>query len=327
MFGSTDDLSKPRDESNDPDALEDYSQAGGVQPLEGIQVQSVQASDPSTFHTIVAENQGAIRQVKNALAFRDVQKTQWSHGLRNGELDEGALHKLAQPNVDTIWSRKEKIKKPQVAVTILVDESGSMRSASHSSGELKCNSARRMAIILAEAIKDVPGVDLRVLGHTADIDIKQRGYDYDHIQGPVRSTGNKHHLVMREFVTAKMQDYTALGNITGIANNMDGYAMEYAAKDLAKEFPEAKRFVFHISDGQPAARIYRGKDSVEHMRGVVEKCSARKLAEIYAIGVDNAYSTQHGIDMYGPDRNVVIPDVDSSVNIITSFLRQVLSKV
>jgi cobalamin biosynthesis protein CobT len=130
--------------------------------------------------------------------------------LLSGDLDEGSLHKL-QYDSEHIWSQKTIAKLPDVAVGILVDQSGSMSCGG------KIDNAREMCIVLAEAVKQINGVHLHIYGHTAN-------------QGGASDLTLFEHY--SSYGDAKAADLTNLGAIAAYSNNYDGYAIKEAAKRL-----------------------------------------------------------------------------------------------
>jgi nitric oxide reductase activation protein len=107
------------------------------------------------------------------------------------------------------------------------------------------------------------------------------------------------------------------------ANNLDGYAMEHCVKKLVSDYPDfPRRVLFVISDGQPHASGYGKEPSFQHMRNVCEFGRRNKVG-VYGIGIANAYTKERGFEMYGPGNCVILKDVMSSLQILTSFLRQI----
>lgn len=141
-------------------------------------------------------------------------------GMRSGVLDTGKLAEAYQ-GVPTVYTREGEVRTDKVSVCILIDESGSMWGP----GEM---AARDTAILLNEALGDVPNVDLYIYGHTAS-----------------RSTTNL--FVYREKGTRKRY---ALGSTDSRAGNHDSIAIREAAARVRKHTKE-KCLFFMISDGAP----------------------------------------------------------------------------
>jgi nitric oxide reductase activation protein len=94
--------------------------------------------------------------------------------------------------------------------------------------------ARLAAVLINESLKDIPGVDLYVYGHTADM----------------LETGVTELLIYREGNNFK--DDSAFVNITGRFQNRDGTAIYEAAKRVRK-FTDSHTIMLILSDGEPYA--------------------------------------------------------------------------
>lgn len=245
--------------------------------------------------------QPAIRRVLASLLFNNVAPAFESYGHRRGELDEGNLHKLLMDD-DRVMLQRDVRARKSVAVTLLIDESGSMGT------DDRCKKARDVAITLYEALRQVHGLSLAVYGHTTTT-----------IEG---ARGDA--LLLQSYVTRGQHGHAAsMMRIGHHAQNLDSWAaLAVANQMLADARGHDRRLLFVISDGTPAGHGYGGRLAMEHMRKVVRACEARGV-EIYGLGVDNAFSAEHAALMYGPGRCVVLQDVESSVPVITRFLRQV----
>jgi uncharacterized protein with von Willebrand factor type A (vWA) domain len=243
-------------------------------------------------------HRGSIERVKNALQFQSGKRTAENFGLRSGDLDEGSLHKLGY-DCDNIWSQKTISKLPDVAVGILVDQSGSMSGP-------KIESARTMCIILAEALKKIAGVRLYVYGHTANMG----GTD----------------LMIYEHYTPTNSDITNLGGIAAHCNNYDGYAIKDVAKRLALDTAK-KKYLFVIADGLPSGHGYGGETAEKHVTSVCRFIRDRLKIGVnaFAVGVPN-YNQTAFKRQYGDGHVVFINDIMKCLPQIVRFLRNTLQK-
>lgn len=241
-----------------------------------------------------------IDRIRGALQFQAGKRTEEQFGLRSGDLDEGGLYKL---NYDSehIWSRKTTSRLPDVAVGILVDQSGSMNGG-------KIDQARTLCIVLAEALRKIAGVRLYVYGHTANT---QNGSD----------------LVVYEHYTPAMgPDMTRLGNITAHSNNYDGYAIKDVAKRLAAD-PAKKKYLFVIADGLPAGSGYCGGDAQKHVKSVCKFIRTRLKIGLYAFAVGtSSYERKNFTEQYDEKHIVFVDNVLTCLPQIVRFLRNALQK-
>jgi len=281
-------------------------------PLTSLGAVRVINNDPSDYKKIAQEHRNVVKAIRNSLSFRATKVNLWSYAQEEGELDEGSLHKLAQNNPNVFAQRRVE-GKPDVAISLLIDLSGSMANRD------KYQEARVVAITLTEALRGLSGVHLNVLGHTADCSTGEFRAQ-TRKRGDVKKIQDGSKVLMAEYFTRSHSNPYGLSSIAPYDNNYDGYAIEYAAKRLMRDFPGVKnRMVIIISDGNPCNGRTHVRGSVEHTR--------RKLGtEVYGIGIKDAYTAAEGVEMYGNGYSIVINDVLSSLNILTPFLRKKLSK-
>lgn len=188
-------------------------------------------------------------------------------GMRSGVLDTGKLAEAFQ-GVPTVYTREGEVRSEKVSVCILIDESGSMWGA----GEM---AARDTAILLNEALGEVPNVDLYIYGHTA-----------------TRSTTNL--FVYRE---RGMKKRYALGSTDSRAGNHDSIAIREAAARVRK-YTKEKCLFFMISDGAP-------NESTELVRKAVQDVEKNGFS-LVAISIDPYYDPS---TMY--EHNVNLTDLST----------------
>lgn len=273
----------------------------GVEPLRGVRRETVpDRGCQARYERRVDALQPAIRRVVSSLLFNNTDPSFETYGHRRGELDEGSLHKLFMDD-DRVMLQRDVRAHASVAVSLLIDESGSMGS------DDRYIKARDVAITLYEALRQVRGLQLSVYGHTTvDERMEEQG-----------------HLLLREYVTPRRSSPASMMRIAHMSSNLDSWAALEVAQQALADFPGVdRRLLFVISDGAPAGNGYGGKPAIQHMHKVVQACEARGV-EIYGLGVANAFSPDHAARMYGPGRCVVLDDVESSAQVITRFLRQV----
>jgi hypothetical protein len=263
-------------------------------------------SSRTIVNGIKKANRGAIERIRDALSFQSNKRSGEVHGLLSGDLDEGSLHKL-QYDSEHIWSQKTLTRLPDVAVGILVDQSGSMASG------YKIEQAREMCVVLAEAVKQVPGVHLHIYGHTAN-----RGGGSTDLQlfEHYSSTGD-----------SRNADLSQLGAITALSNNYDGYAIKETAKRLALD-PAKKKYLFIIADGLPHGTGYSGKEAEKHVKSVCSFVRTKLKISTYAfgVGVNSHGDVAQFTSQYGENNTVFISNVKQALPKIVRFLRHVLQK-
>lgn len=188
---------------------------------------------------------------------------------------------------------------PDVAVGLLIDQSGSMSGP-------KIAAAREMCVVMATALQRIQGVQLYIYGHTANNRGEEDVTLFEHYRP---DTGNK---------------LSNLGTIEALSNNYDGFALKEAAR-LVSLAPAKRKYMFVIADGFPAGSGYGGASARKHVASVVKFLRDRWRIHTYAFGV--------GIDdekdfcaQYGKEQTVFVDNVRACQNKIVRFLKNVLQK-
>ena len=265
------------------------------------------SGDRLDYKDVVLKNRAEIRSVQSSLQFRSNLAKLQSYGHRSGDIDENSLYKVGM-NDDRVMMKTDVVSSKKIAICVLVDESGSM--AAGASGIPRYESAREVAVVLAESLKSIDGIEVSIYGHSAE--------EY----GRVYHNG----VVIREYLSPRQRDASSLMQITARDQNHDSYAILHAANMFNKDYYDYDRkIMFVVSDGEPAGTSYGGKAARDHVLQVCKSCDKSRL-EVYGIGVDNAFSTATGESMYGADRFVILNDVKSSLGIMTRFIRQIAMK-
>lgn len=185
------------------------------------------------------------------------------HGCRSGLLDTNKLVEAYQ-GVPHVYVRKGSVVTNRTTVCVLVDESGSMQWYE------KIGIARRAAVLINEALGNLPGVDLYIYGHTAD----------------VISSGETVIRTYKDRNTSKLDRYL-LGSIgkRPLRENRDGTAIREVTKKV-REFTSSKCLLFILSDGQPAAVDYGGRSALKDVRDAVENAE-RDNFDVVQVTIDH----------------------------------------
>lgn len=180
--------------------------------------------------------------------------------MRSGVLDTGKLVEAVQ-GVPTVYLREGEVKADRIAVCVLIDESGSM------SGE-RIVAARDTAVLINEAIGDMPNVELYIYGHSGDM------RDY-------RST---------EMMIYREKGYHprySLGSVSAKCENRDGIAIIETAKRVRSQTKNPV-LMFVLSDGAPCAGGYGGSTAMEHVRKCVGEAE-RMGFSIIQVCINHSY--------------------------------------
>lgn len=257
----------------------------------------------SEYKSVVLEHRKEIASIRSSLMFRKTQATMVSYGHRSGDIDENSLFKVRMDD-DRVMTRTDAINSKRIAICLLVDESGSMRC--EDGGVPYYEQARNVAIVLAEGLKGMDGIDVCVYGHTAE----------DGFKG----------VTLREYCSPRQRNLASLMGIDARSENHDSWAILHTANIFNRDYGDADRkIMFVISDGEPAGSGYGGRLARQHMLEVNRSC-LKKGIEVYGVGIADAFSPETGNEMYGENRCVILHDVKSSLGVMGRFIRQIANK-
>lgn len=154
---------------------------------------------------------------------------------------------------------------PQLAVGLLLDESGSMWSSN------RALYARYTAIVIYDFCRSL-GIPVTVYGHSTSYSRK-----YGHVLDMYSYA---------EFESIDDNDKYRLMDITARNNNRDGMALKYVAEKLVKR-SEQERILILVSDGQPADDDYYGPAADDDLQKTVREYTKKGILFIAAaIGSD-----------------------------------------
>lgn len=234
-------------------------------------------------------------------------------GLRSGRLHAPSLHRL-RVNDDRVFSRKHEHKSKETAVTLLIDNSGSMQGK-------KIELAMTAGYALASTLERV-GMASEVIGFTTGCGDR----NYYALRSAVQEDGGFYHRFMpivmpiyKEFderinsvVKARIA-YMAYAQL-GMVANIDGESLEYAAIRLMKR-REPRKVILVLSDGAPSGAQNAGA----HLKKVAADLNKMGI-DCVAIGIQDD-SVRHFYDRY-----VVLKDARELPGLVMNELRSILQR-
>lgn len=180
---------------------------------------------------------------------------------------------------------------PELAVGLLLDESGSMCSCDRSTY------ARASAIILYDFCQSLD-IPVMVYGHSTGYDTVEL-YSY------------------AEFESFDHDDKYRLMDISARGSNRDGAALRFVAEQLSKR-PEAVKILMLVSDGQPADSGYGGSAAEEDLRGIKQEYQRKGILFVAAaIGSD-----KENIERIYGDSFLDITDLNQLPTKLTSVVKR-----
>lgn len=196
------------------------------------------------------------RRISNLLKYNmDEKRT----GETAGYLSQGELWRKD----GKIFSyRKDKNEETELAIVVLVDESGSMSHANRSKW------ARDAAVVMAEVCEKLE-IPLSILGHTAR-------FGSSEVQ-------LRHYIGFEKSIAEQKKN---LSEIRAREDNRDGMAIQYAGEYLLKQ-PQKDKLLLVIADGEPAHGCdnYYGDKAVQDCQSIIETLNKKNVTSVgIAIG-------------------------------------------
>ncbi|WP_418625349.1 cobaltochelatase CobT-related protein [Sutterella wadsworthensis] len=246
------------------------------------------------------------KNLERAIAARSI--AVWNTGLRSGRLHNAALGKLITGDERVFRRKKEETETKNVAVSLVIDCSGSMRG---SSSRLACTSAYALANVLTRM-----NIAFEIIGFTTAIDrpvgsYKKRFSRYEPLYLPIFKGFND-----KWDSRAKMR----LGQLASssfenlMRNNIDGESIQICGDRLLSR-PEKGKIMIVLSDGFPAADGDR-EEQKSHLKAVVE--NLEKRMKIVGIGIDSTAVRSYY------SKNVVIYKLEELPGQVVQELRKAL---
>lgn len=198
----------------------------------------IQPSDKNCYDVIATRYKDVVQSLVKVVK-RIIKKKNLT-GERRGIYCGKSLDtsKLYRPDLKIFKDRKQPKKEISLALSVLIDESGSM------SGQ-RCRSARNASIVLAEMCEQL-NVPYEVFGHTA-------------LSGRVYLNNYKN------FDSLKKDDKYRLAQVDASFSNRDGAAILYVSERLKQREEQNKLFII-ISDGKPADIGYYGDEAKSDLK-------------------------------------------------------------
>jgi len=260
---------------------------------------------------------GAVSRLANKLQRRlqAQQNRTWQFDLEEGTLDAGRLARIvANPTVPLAYKQEKDMEFRDTVVTLLLDNSGSMRGRPISIAAI-------CADVLARTLERC-SVKVEILGFTTRAwkggQAREQWLNDGRPQLPGR-LNDLRHIIYKSADAPWRRARPNLGLMMKeglLKENIDGEALEWAHRRMLGR-QEARRILMVISDGAPVddstLSVNPANFLEKHLRDVIAMIERRKAVELLAIGIG------HDVTRYY-DRAVTITDVDQLAGAMTEQL-------
>ncbi|WP_299131881.1 cobaltochelatase subunit CobT [uncultured Amaricoccus sp.] len=260
---------------------------------------------------------GAVSRLANRLQRRlqAQQSRAWEFDLEEGTLDAGRLARVvANPMTPLSFKRERDTEFRDTVVTLLLDNSGSMRGRPISIAAISAD-------VLARTLERCQ-VKVEILGFTTRAwKGGQSREAWLAAQRPVQPgrLNDLRHIIYKSAEAPWRRARPNLGLMMKeglLKENIDGEALEWAHRRLVAR-PEARRILMVISDGAPvddsSLSVNPANYLEKHLRDVIAMIERRRLVELIAIGIGHDVTRYYG-------RAVTITDVEQLAGAMTEQL-------
>ena len=260
---------------------------------------------------------GAVSRLANKLQRRlqAQQNRSWEFDLEEGILDAGRLARVvANPTTPLSFKREKDTEFRDTVVTLLLDNSGSMRGRPISIAAI-------CADVLARTLERC-NVKVEILGFTTRAwkggMAREAWLNEGRPQQPGR-LNDLRHIIYKGADVPWRRAHPNLGLMMKeglLKENIDGEALEWAHRRMVGR-PEARKILMVISDGAPVddstLSVNPANFLEKHLRDVIAMVEKKKQVELLAIGIG------HDVTRYY-DRAVTITDVEQLAGAMTEQL-------
>ncbi|MBI0434249.1 cobaltochelatase subunit CobT [Roseomonas sp. KE0001] len=233
--------------------------------------------------------QGVVSKLANRLQRRLLAQQQraWEFDLEEGTLDAARLARIvANPMLSLSYKREREADFRDTVVTLLIDNSGSMRGR-------PISVAAMCSDILARTLERC-SVKVEILGFTTRAWKGGQSRERWVQEGKPRNPGRLNdlrHVIYKGADSPWRRARKNLGLMLReglLKENIDGEALEWAYRRLLAR-PERRRILMVISDGAPVddstLSVNPGNYLERHLRKVIHDIEQRDIVELIAIGI------------------------------------------
>lgn len=241
----------------------DYSVKDYTKGASAVGVGMVVEINRALAHT----SAGFAHKVRTILQIRD--RDHYQYGLKRGHLHNSALYRVTMKDArgfnERVFKRKTTNDVLDVAITLVVDQSGSM-------GGGKFVHAAAAAVMLNDIVGNTLHIPVEIVSFTSSRSNPQGVGMWVH-------RAHTDRLLNRDTLVARFSD----AGTECMSGNDDGDAIVWAFDRLIKR-PEKRKLIVVFSDGSPSGTYSRG-DGVWYLKHVVSSIEGDSPVDIVGIGL------------------------------------------
>ena len=211
--------------------------------------------------------------------------------LRSGRLDNDRLVEVAKGLSKNIFYQKHNGRKLDTAVSLVIDESGSMSAISD---------IRDLCIMLGECLFRI-GVPFEIIGSTTKL---TKFSTEDKIMPALNGFSRTNPIIYDHFKQFEEQWPIVRKRLTmmnSYNHNIDGEVLEFAAARIHGR-PESRKIVFCLTDGEPEGGQDNDIALVKHVARVANTARACGI-EVYGVGLATCSPEKY----YGKENFIFLP--------------------
>lgn len=244
------------------------------------------------YDRLASTNKRFIDYLKETLLIRSFDFTAEDYSMKSGILDENSLWKLSMEDSENIFYQRCLPKTcDNVHITVVFDNSGSMSTKTSNAPMSRIEICNNIAVVLREVISTLPNVKLDIYSF-ADFEF----YSYD-------------------------DNFYGIANQHNYGGTNEGLAVAKAIHNMELfriNNPESfygKRYLIAVGDG------ITDLDAVKKTNDFIRNNTNIKF---FHIGIDNAYTQEHGEIQYGKGNFAIVPSENLMHNLCTTIVKILL---
>ncbi len=259
--------------------------------------------DVEKFAAARSAVRGHVSAMKSVFRFRLGTKTWHESQRRDGQLHRRMLGRAMTS--DRIFRHAHEATVQGIALCVLLDESGSMDHCVEPwqvNSLTKAATALRVAVLIAESLRSVPGVELEIYSYT--------------------STGDRDQdCLVRYLYGRNNTNIDSIGAYGLGANNYDHQSILTAARLFEENTRNKNRLMLVVSDGYPQGTGYAGEPAIRATRDAVQTVRRQGIG-VVNVAIENYRSEA----IYG-DRHVVkFTNLDSLITDMRGLITRIIRK-